>query len=102
MAGGTEPKFGVVSSRTTRVVERRRRGTRCGTVLGRENEREASLEAMVEGMGVAPNRRVSRCPVCVPQARAPRPDLKDAIAPEALALKRFEFHLCPRLKIVST
>ena len=59
MAGGTEPKFGVVSSRTTRVVERRRRGTRCGTVLGRENEREASLEAMVEGMGVVPNRRVA-------------------------------------------
>ena len=35
-------------------------------------------------------------------ARASTPDLKDAIAPEALALKRFELHLFPRHELVST
>ena len=48
-AGGTDPKLGVVSWRTTRVVESRRFGNRCGAALARENEREASLEAMVGG-----------------------------------------------------
>lgn len=48
-AGGTDPKLGVVSWRTTRVVESRRFGNRCGAALARENEREASLGAMVGG-----------------------------------------------------
>ena len=44
----------------------------------------------------------SRCPACLPQARASTPDLKDAIDPEALALERFELRLFPRYDIVLT
>ena len=44
----------------------------------------------------------SRCPVCVPQARASTPNLKDAIDPEALALERFEPRPFPRHDIVLT
>ena len=40
--------------------------------------------------------------MCVPQARASTPDLKDAIDPEALALERFELRLFPRYDIVLT
>lgn len=48
LAGGTEPKFGAASWHTTRVVEIRRVGARWGAALARENERETSLEAMVD------------------------------------------------------